>query len=74
MRGREGLGLFLVAACMIMDVSCTREETDDENSLTRSASVNDSTEKRGGIQVDTIWEEPMTVGFKTYMKIENYEQ
>ncbi|MBO5615092.1 MAG: hypothetical protein J5932_03080 [Prevotella sp.] len=59
----KGLGLFFVAACMIMAVSCSREETTAENALTRSSSVNDSTENKGGIQVDTIWEEPVTMGF-----------
>lgn len=59
----KGFGLFFVAAYVLMAVSCSREETTDENALTRSASVNDSTENKGGIQVDTVWEDPVTIGF-----------
>jgi len=59
----KGLGLFFVAVYMIMTVSCSREETPDEKALTRSASVNDSTENKGGIQVETVWEDPVTIGF-----------
>ena len=47
----KGLGLFFVAVCMIMAASCSREETTDENALTRSASVNDSIENKGGVTV-----------------------
>ena len=55
----KGLGLFFVAASILMAVSCSREETTDENALTRSASVNDSTENEGGlnINIDTTWVE-----------------
>lgn len=61
----KGLGLFFVAACVLMAVSCSREETTDENAFTRSASVNDSTENKGGvtIMVDTVWNGESHIGF-----------
>lgn len=62
----KGLGLFFVAAFMFMAISCSREEMTDENPLTRSASVNDSTENKGGvtIAVDTAWNGESHIGSK----------
>ena len=55
----KGLGVLLIAVCLITAVSCSKEEVADENALTRGASVNDST-KQGGlgmtITINDEWE------------------
>ena len=61
----KGLGLLFVVACIVMAGSCSREELIDENALTRSAYVNDSTGNKGGITVtvDTTWNGETYIGF-----------
>ena len=61
----KGLGLVFIAVCIFTFVSCNREETTNENALTRSVSVNDSTEDKGrvSITVDTVWNGETHIGF-----------
>lgn len=53
----KGFGILMIAACLFTAVACSKDETTEENALTRGASVNDSTQNNGGITitVDTAW-------------------
>ena len=61
----KGLLFIAVLSSMLTVVACNHDDPiEDDSALTRGAGVNDSTDNtEGGIQVDTVWEESVTIGF-----------
>ena len=66
MKGMKKSTIIIFAAIYIgLVFSCdVTNPIEDNSAFTRGAGVNDSTDNtKGGIQVDTVWEEPVTIGF-----------
>lgn len=60
----KGFGILMIAACLFTAVACSKEETTEENALTRGASVNDSTNQVGAsITINDEWAGDTTIHF-----------
>ena len=57
----KGFGILMIAACLFTAVACSKEDTTEENALTRGISKMDSSYldsgkvRYGDVVIDTTW-------------------